>query len=101
VEISRTIRAIGKEDFVTVIMHLGIANRTASVIEQNSNLSVADVQPAQATLGCIGLFVFILGVVAEVLVPVAAYARLPAGENNLFNTDLGRSRPLANRQDCD
>jgi hypothetical protein len=69
-------------------VHLGVANRAFVVFQQDSDLPRGDVEPAQTPFCPIELLIFVMGVVAEVFVPMSASAGLPAGKDNLLNAAL-------------
>ena len=84
-EVVRTALAIGKEYFAGVVMDLRVADGTLVVVEEDAELSCSNVQPAQLAHRAKELLVFVVGVIAEVLVPVAACAGLASGEDDFVN----------------
>jgi hypothetical protein len=73
-------------------VYLRIANRALGVVEQNADRTCANVQSTQAPPGAVELLARVLGVVAEVLVPMTAGAGLASAEDDLLDADVRRCR---------
>ena len=77
--------AIGKEYSPGVVVDLRVADGTLPVVEEDAEPSCSNVQSAQLAHRAKELLVFVVGVIAEVLVPVAACAGLAGGEDDLID----------------
>ena len=75
----------GKEDFLAVVMQLGVADAAGGLLENRSDLLRLDVVDAQlsAPVGVMRVRVLILSVVADVGVPVPVDAGLAKDKENL------------------
>ncbi|KPK41553.1 MAG: hypothetical protein AMJ65_09240 [Phycisphaerae bacterium SG8_4] len=73
-------------------MDLGVANRAGRVVEQDAERAGAKIQPAQTPPCAVEFLVRVLGVVAEVLVPVTSGAALARAEDDFLDANVRRPR---------